>query len=383
MNICFYNVTASFIQGGLETYCWEAGRALARRGHSVTIVAGNRGQARNAEVKLVQFPFRAEPDWPDFGTRFRRLAERLSFARHSLSHLVAAGYDAVIVNKPFDFPILWRARRAGLKARTLFRSGGRDFYLGDQLFAGAVQHWVSSSRYNADQVCRRYGRAVTVIHNGVDVELFRPLATGSVQDTVRRDAAWQHEYGVAQDDVVLASVGRLVGWKGLRVIVDAMTQLPPHYRYLVVGSGPEEVPLRQLAKERGLEGRVRVVGRVDHAKLPDFLARCDLLVQPSIGEEAFGISVVEAMACGLPVFASNNGGLPEIVVDGETGRLLPPGDVAAWTTALRATGIAQLRAMGLAARERAASGFTWARNAARLEDMLTLPLSNGAHGGPG
>ena len=43
MKICFYNVTATFIQGGLETYCWEVGRALARRGHSVTIVAGNRG----------------------------------------------------------------------------------------------------------------------------------------------------------------------------------------------------------------------------------------------------------------------------------------------------------------------------------------------------
>ena len=93
MRICFYNVTASFIPGGLETYCWEAGRALARRGHDVTIVAGDRGSARHREVKLVQFPFRIEQDWPDLGTRFRRLMERLSFARHSLDHLARAGYD--------------------------------------------------------------------------------------------------------------------------------------------------------------------------------------------------------------------------------------------------------------------------------------------------
>ena len=85
MKICFYNVTASFIQGGLETYCWEAGRALARRGHSVSIVAGLGGEPRHQEVELLRFPFRREQQWPDFGTRFRRLMERLSFARHSLA----------------------------------------------------------------------------------------------------------------------------------------------------------------------------------------------------------------------------------------------------------------------------------------------------------
>ena len=67
MRICFYNVTATYLSGGLETYCWEAGRALARRGHAVSIVAGNRGAARHDEVRLAHFPFRAEKEWPDFG----------------------------------------------------------------------------------------------------------------------------------------------------------------------------------------------------------------------------------------------------------------------------------------------------------------------------
>ena len=81
MKICFYNVTASFIPGGLETYCWEAGRALARRGHKVSIVAGLGGEPRHDEVELLRFPFRIEQSWPNFGNRFRRLMERLSFAR--------------------------------------------------------------------------------------------------------------------------------------------------------------------------------------------------------------------------------------------------------------------------------------------------------------
>ena len=247
MKICFYNVTASFIQGGLETYCWEAGRALARRGHQVSIVAGLGGEPRHREVELLRFPFRREQQWPNFGTRFRRLMERLSFARHSLAHLVGAGYDAVVVNKPFDFPILWQARRRGLAAQTVYRSGGTEFYIGDRWFAGSVDHWLSTSRYNAAQVEARYGRRVQVVHNGVDVDQFKPLP---------RTAPLRQSLGLPGDARVLASVGRLVGWKGLRVILDALAQLPHDVHYLVVGEGPDEARLREQAAQLGLGGRV-------------------------------------------------------------------------------------------------------------------------------
>ncbi|MBI3370404.1 MAG: glycosyltransferase family 4 protein [Betaproteobacteria bacterium] len=363
MRICFYNVTASFIPGGLETYCWELGRALASRGHQVTIIAGNRGGARYPEVELLSFPFRIETSWPNLGTRFRRLMERLSFARHSLGALVRGGYDAVIVNKPFDFPILARARQSGLRAKTLFRSGGTDFFLGDRLFANAIQHWVSSSRYNARQIEGRYHRHVEVIHNGVDVERFVhvPRAAG------KRDAL-----GLPADAFVIASVGRLVGWKGLRTVIEALGGLPERIHYLVVGEGPDREGLEAQAAQRGLQARVHFAGRIAHDELPGILSQCDALVQPSIGEEAFGISVVEAMACGLPALVSDQGGLPEIVVDGECGRLLAPGDVEAWRKAIAAfAGDAPLAArLGAAARERIAREFTWKANAAKHEALL-------------
>ena len=373
MKICFYNVTASFIPGGLETYCWEAGRALARRGHEVSIFAGNRGQAWHDEVKFLQFPFRVEQDWPNFGVRFRRLMERLSFARHSLSTLVAANFDAVIVNKPFDFPILWQARRRGLRAQTLFRSGGTDFFAGDRLFAGAIGHWASSSGYNARQVEARYGRVVQVIHNGVDTQAFQPCP---------RDAALRASYGAGETDCLVVSVGRLVGWKGLQVMLQAQATLPERVRYLIVGSGPQEASLKAAVERLGLTGRVRFAGRVAHDQLPQLLSQCDLFVQPSVGEEAFGISVVEAMACGLPVFASNNGGLPEIVIHNETGQLLAPGDVRAWceALALAAREPARLKAWGEAGRQRADREFTWAANAAKLEAMLSARESTGSTG---
>jgi len=362
MNICFYNVTASYIHGGLETYCWEAGRALARRGHTVSIVAGNRGEARHAEVALVQFPFVEEKSWPDLGTRFRRLMERLSFARHSMRHLVGAGYDAVIVNKPFDFPILWRARHKGLRAQTVFRSGGRDFFAGDRWFAGAVDHWLSTSRYNAAQVETRYGRAVGVIHNGVDVEEFHPMA---------RSNAFRTRFGIDAGAVTLVSIGRLVGLKGLRVTIEAIKTMP-QVHFIIAGDGPEQPRLEAQAAELGVAGQVHFAGRVPHHELPRLLADADIFVQPSVSEESFGISLVEAMACGLPVLASRLGGMVEIVVPGETGELLPPGDAPAWKEAIgRLSGDAPLRArLGRAGRARAKSHFTWAANARQLEELL-------------
>lgn len=363
MKICFYNVTASFIQGGLETYCWEAGRALARRGHQVSIVAGLGGEPRHNEVELLRFAFRREQQWPNFGTRFRRLMERLSFARHSLAHLVGAGYDAVVVNKPFDFPILWQARRRGLAAQTVYRSGGTEFYLGDRWFAGSVDHWLSTSRYNAAQVEARYGRRVQVVHNGVDVDQFKPLP---------RAAQLRQSLGLPGDARVLISVGRLVGWKGLRVILDALAQLPQDVHYLAVGEGPDAARLREQAAQLGLAGRVHFCGRIAHDELPQVLAQADLLLQPSLGEESFGITLVEAMACALPVLASRQGGMTEIVVPGVTGELLPAGEAEAWRAAIAAM-LAQpdrMRALGAAGRMRAIAEFTWAANAAKLERLL-------------
>ena len=363
MKICFYNVTASFIQGGLETYCWEAGRALARRGHKVSIVAGLGGKPRHQELELLRFGFRREQEWPDLGTRFRRLMERLSFAQHSLSHLVGAGYDAVIVNKPFDFPILWQARRRGLAAQTLYRSGGTEFYFGDRYFAGSIDHWLSTSRYNAAQVEARYGRRVQVVHNGVDVDQFKPLP---------REKTLRQRLGLPDAARVLVSVGRLVGWKGLRVVLDVLQRLPQNVHYLVAGEGPEEARLREQAAQLGVGERVHFCGRIAHDQLPQVLAQADLLLQPSLGEESFGITLVEAMACALPVLASRQGGMTEIVLPGVTGELLPPGEVEAWLACI-APLLAQpetMRAMGAAGRERAMAEFTWAANAAKLERVL-------------
>lgn len=370
MRICFYNVTASFISGGLETYCWEVGRALSRLGHQVTLVAGDRGSPRHNEVKLVQFPFRIEQSWPNYGTRFRRLMERLSFAYSGgLDHLIKENYDAVIINKPFDFPVLWLAKRRGMCSQTFFRSGGTDFFSGDRFFSKAINHWVSTSQYNAKQIEDRYQHKTTVIHNGVDTDHFKPR---------QGDQTLKQSLGLSNNLQIIISVGRIVGWKGLHIIIQALVKLPKHIHYVIIGEGPEKNLLKDMSVKSGINDRVHFAGRINHKDLPEWLALGDIFVQPSIGEEAFGISVVEAMSCQLPVLASKNGGMKEIVIDGGTGYLLPPGNVEAWLSTMKtllSDGV-KIADMKKKSRQRAIDHFTWRANAKSVEQLLTNPRNS-------
>lgn len=363
MRICFCNLTAGFKSGGLETYCWEAGHALAGLGHEVEIIGGQGGSARHADVRLHALPYTPREHFPDLGSRFRKFMERRSFARHALPVLLAGHYDAVIINKPYDFPLLWQAKRRGMRATTVFRSGGTEFWLGDRFFARAVDRWASSSAFNAQQVERRYGRPVTVTHNGVDADRFAPHPRAPEERTAHR---------LPEDIVLVASTGRVIGLKGFRVIIDALPGLPAHVHYLIIGDGPERPALQQQARQLGVAGRVHFAGHVSHADLPVWLALADIYAQPSIGEESFGIGVVEAMACGLPALVSDQGGLREVVPDDSVGRRLPVGSTYSWRAALGefAGDPGLRRAAGEAARRWAENAFTWKANAGKLLDLI-------------
>ncbi|MFZ4536204.1 glycosyltransferase family 4 protein [Propionivibrio sp.] len=363
MKICFYNLTAGFKTGGLETYCWEAGRALARQGHEVHIIGGEGGKPRHDEVKLISFPYTPRSRFPNLGTRFRKFCERLSFARHAAAELKNGNYDAVIVNKPYDFPALWWLKRQGFSGVTALRSGGTEFYAGDRFFARAVDVWLSTSAYNAAQVEGRYGHPVDIVHNGVDPEIFKP---GTIDSRIRE------QFSIPVEASLIVSTGRLIGWKGLRIIIETLPGIP-NTHYLIIGDGPEREKLEQLCAQLVVSDRVHFAGEVAHRDLPDHLRTGNVFVQPSIGEEAFGISVVEAMACGLPVLASDQGGLREIVIGGETGELLPGGDFPRWAKVLKdlLANSERCKTLGVAGRQRVLEKFTWDGNARRLGSALT------------
>ena len=165
---------------------------------------------------------------------------------------------------------------------------------------------------------------------------------------------------VPADARILVSVSRLTAQKGIDVAVRALAALPNDVFLVVLGEGPERGALESLARALDVDGRLHLPGRVPDVAA--WLRRAAVYVHPARWE-GFGLAVLEAMVCGLPVVATNVSSLPELVVDGETGVLVPPDDPAAL-----AAGVERALAehgFGPAGRERARSEFSVARMADR------------------
>ncbi len=155
--------------------------------------------------------------------------------------------------------------------------------------------------------------------------------------------------GASGSDVLY--FGRLVDYKGVDVLIDAMRSLPDA-KLRIVGTGPQEGDLRLLAKDMK---NVSFDGFLSGSKLWDAVRRARVVVVPSVWYEAFGLTALEAMALGRPVIASNLGGLAEIVEDEVSGRIVKAGDVGALARAIKSftDDPSYANSLGEAARHRA------------------------------
>jgi glycosyltransferase involved in cell wall biosynthesis len=145
----------------------------------------------------------------------------------------------------------------------------------------------------------------------------------------------------SSDKFELLFVGRLVKRKGIDVLLQAakLLESDPRLHVRIVGGGPEEQPLRELAKTLGLSN-VTFDGVVTSARIAELFASCDALVLPAIvtptgDTEGLGVVLIEAMGYGKPVIASSAGGIVDIVSDGDTGLLVPPGNPQRLADAIR------------------------------------------------
>ncbi|MDP2652150.1 MAG: glycosyltransferase family 4 protein [bacterium] len=162
--------------------------------------------------------------------------------------------------------------------------------------ASAVQ---TISTYLAEWARRMgYRGTVSVIPNGVDVARFTSV---------------QHQV-LNKEKVTLVTTSRLVHKNAIDDIIRALALLPESVRFRVYGTGPEETNLKHLAKNLGVSARVDWEGYIDHKELPGALAACDIFIRPS-RSEGMGNSFIEAMAAGLPVIATQEGGIADFLFD--------------------------------------------------------------------
>jgi len=211
----------------------------------------------------------------------------------------------------------------------------------------------------------------TVVHNGVDLDHFSPA------NPPERPVA---DLGLP-DAKIVTVLAALRDFKGIIHAVRAwptVVAAQPAARLMIVGSGTEEAALRRAVAELGLDGTVHFAGM--RSDVPEVLRASDVVVLPSIYGENLPTVLMEAGGCARAVIASDVGGISDIVVGGETGRLVPPGDEIGLATAMcdLLSDPAQCRSMGLAGRRRMEERFgalLWARNLrTTYEQAIRSPL---------
>ncbi|MEV4121331.1 glycosyltransferase [Micromonospora sp. NPDC049645] len=205
---------------------------------------------------------------------------------------------------------------------------------------------------------------MTVVPSGVNLATFAPLGPAA-----------DREPGLAR----ILTVGRLVERKGFQTVIRAMA-LVPDAECLVVGGPPEGLletdpyarRLRALAESCGVADRVHLVGAVPREEMGRWYRSADLLVAAP-WYEPFGLTPLEAMACGVPVVGTAVGGIRDTVLDGTTGDLVPARDPQALATAIQGLLDDRIRrfAYAAAARERARARYSWAATAERLVEVYS------------
>jgi len=220
-------------------------------------------------------------------------------------------------------------------------------------------------------------RRVTVIHSGVDCERFRP-------PTREERSAARSALGIADDDFVISAVGALEVRKGHRYLIEAAGTLAAarkslNLKCLIAGQGAiRSIIDNEIALMR-VPGRIKLIGRIDDAR--ELLWASDVFAMPSV-KEGLGVAALEAMASGLPVIASEVGGLREVVEDDRTGILVPPANPAAIGSAIArlADGPGLRAEMGAAARARALENYSMAETAALTLEIYRACLRKAREG---
>jgi D-inositol-3-phosphate glycosyltransferase len=372
--------------GGQNIYVDHVGRSLAKAGHHVDVFTRRDDASLPPMVytrpgmRVIHVP--AGP--PRFVAKEKLLPYMADFARHT--EVVArgsGGYDVAHANFFMSGLVAMRLRRSlgvpfvvTLHALGLVRrqyQGADDGFPDDRI---AIERELVRCADRVIAECPQDRADLVTLYGGDPARLstvacgYDPEEFGASDRRLARAAL-----GLADDEFTVLQLGRIVPRKGIDNVVRGLAGLVHDHRVnarLIVVGGESDAPceiatpelrqLRLVAEELGVGGRVTFTGRRRRDQLRAFYNAADVFVTTP-WYEPFGITPLEAMACGTPVVGSNVGGIKYSMVDKVTGFLVPANDPAALASrlALLATNPALARAMGRAGMHRARSMFTWER----------------------
>jgi D-inositol-3-phosphate glycosyltransferase len=374
--------------GGQNVHVAELARGLARRGHEVVVHTRRDAPAlprlarfdRGVTIHHVDAgPPEVVPKdellghMPAFADR---LADAWDRSRPDIvhAHFWMSALASLEAAQPLGVPVVQTFHALGIVKRR--HQGPADTSPSDRLrieaeIVAEIDRIVATCTDEVFELVRIGAdrRRISIVPCGVDLRLFRPAGP-----------ALERRAGVRR----LVTIGRLVERKGVGNVIAAMAEVPDTELIVAGGPDPSELDsdpdvrrLQSVARAAGVEDRVSFTGRFDRERIPALLRSADAVVCVP-WYEPFGIVPLEAMACGVPVVATAVGGMIDTVVDGVTGRHVPPRDPDALAEALRdLLDQPALRGrLGRAGARRARERYGWDRVAAATEDSYASVLAD-------
>ena len=353
--------------GGVEEACRHLALEYRRRGHTAHILTTRHPADLPAHetvqgIDVYRFPFempRANPrGLAAFARQFpaarRAVVDRLRALGTEIIHVQCVG--------PNGFHALWAAQATGLPL-VVTTQGERT------MDAGRLYQKSLSANWTLRRLLRRADYVTACSQETLDdAKQFAGFSIDAKSRPVYNGIALAEfdtdTLPYAHPRPFILGIGRIVPQKGFDILLDAYAKLlarvPDAPDLVLAGDGPERENLQAQADRLGLAGRAHLIGRADRPLAVRLFHGCRLFVLPS-RHEPQGIVSLEAMACAKPVVAARVGGVPEIVLDGETGLLFRGGDSAALAAALETllADPARADALGRAGRVRAEAQFTW------------------------
>lgn len=365
--------------GGAEALVLPFARRLDRSRYALTVAALNPRDGETMEAGLRELGVDL------VGLHARSLRDRAAFRR---LRALAAERQIELVHSHLTFSAMWGSALSRLTGVPSIASlhvtpfATRQFFptlrhrlatdARDWLMRKMLARWSSRVVTVSESLRQTYlappaglpPSKVEVIHNGIELAKF-------ARDRHATRAELERAFDIPASAPIAVTVAVLRPAKGIEVLLEAVRHIPGAC-FLIIGDGPSRGDFERLAATLGVTDRIRWAGyRTDVHTL---LAGADLFVHPSL-TDAFPTVLLEAAAAGLPVVSSNVGGIPEIVLPGQTGRLIPPGDAAVLAASISnvLADRAALRAMGERAREHAMRNFSvdgWVERMTALYDEV-------------
>lgn len=355
--------------GGIQSYLWELWRRLPAEDTTVycTPHAGAAAFDAAQDFRVERSPEPVLIPYPWLAKRICALADEVGAELILLDPAVPLGIVGPWLGRPYG--VILHGAEVTIPGRLpVSRPVLRRVLQGASLVIAAGQYSLSEAERCAGQPL-----PAVVIPPGVDTSRFEPLDAADRSDARER-------FGISDDDVVVASVNRLVPRKGMDVLIDAVTEASrerPQLRLMIGGSGRSFDALAKQASDAA--ARIDLLGRLDDADVPLLYGAADMMAMlchdrwGGLEQEGFGIVFLEAAAAGLPQIAGRSGGAAEAVVDGVTGLVIddPTSASSVARSLVRLVDEADLRrSLGTAARARACETFDYDVLAASLQQAI-------------